>query len=181
MWIGIFTNYTTANGLVSNNVSSIAEGVDGTMWFGTSNGVSALSKSTWRSYGVRNGLVSPDVNCLLLDSIGVLWIGTAEGLAFFSAGQVHIPRNVPDSLHEQIYGMAEGGNGWLWIASASHVLQVKRSSLLGDHLVHAPSQVHFQGPDAWDLTYIGDQGRDSFGFRAAASAGVVPHPKMQVR
>ena len=132
LWNGHFTNYTTADGLVSNNVSSIAEGVDGTMWFGTSNGVSALSKSTWRSYGVRNGLASPDVNCLLLDSIGVLWIGTAEGLAFSSAGQVHVPRNAPDSLHEQIYGMAEGGNGWLWIASASHVLQVKRSSLLND-------------------------------------------------
>jgi hypothetical protein len=43
----------------------------------------------------------------------------------------------------------------------------QRDASLGDYLVHAPSQLHFQGPDAWDLTYIGDQGRDSFGFLVA--------------
>ena len=131
---GHFTTYTMANGLASNTVSAIAEGSDGTMWFGTPNGLSALAKSGWRSYTVRDGLASADVNCLLRDSTGVLWIGTAEGLAFFNAGHMQVPRRVPDSLHEPILGMAEDRNGWLWIATASHVLQVQRSSLLGDGL-----------------------------------------------
>ncbi len=131
---GHFTTYTTANGLASNTVSAIAEGRDGTMWFGTPNGLSALAKSGWRSYTVRDGLASADVNCLLRDSTGTLWIGTAEGLAFFSAGHMQVPRRVPDSLHEPIFGMAEDRNGWLWIATASHVLQVQRRSLLGDGL-----------------------------------------------
>jgi ligand-binding sensor domain-containing protein/signal transduction histidine kinase len=132
---GHFTTYTTANGLASDTVSSIAEGSDGTMWFGTPRGLSALAKNGWRTYTVRDGLSSQDVNCLLRDSTGVLWIGTAEGLAFLSAGHLQVPHGVPDWLqHEPIFGMAEDRNGWLWIATASHVLQVKRSSLMGEVL-----------------------------------------------
>jgi ligand-binding sensor domain-containing protein len=83
---------------------------------------------------VGDGLPSEDVNCLLLDATGMLWIGTANGLAFFRAGRLQVPQAVPDPLHEPIFGMAEDRNGWLWVATASHVLQVKRSSLLGDML-----------------------------------------------
>lgn len=131
---GHFTTYTKANGLASNTVSSIAEGADGTMWFGTPNGLSGLTKNGWRTYTVRDGLSSQDVNCLLRDSTGILWIGTAEGLAFLTAGHIQVPRRAPDSLREPILGVAEDRNGSLWVATASHVLQVKRSSLMGDIL-----------------------------------------------
>jgi ligand-binding sensor domain-containing protein/signal transduction histidine kinase len=129
---GHFATYTTANGLASNTVSSIAEGADGTMWFGTPNGLSGLSKNGWRSYSVGNGLFSEAVNCLLRDSAGVLWIGTGEGLALLKAGNIQVPRRVPTSLREPILGLAEGQNGELWVATASHVLQVKRNGLIGD-------------------------------------------------
>lgn len=129
---GHFTTYTTANGLASNTVTSMAEGTDGTMFFGTPKGVSELTKTGWRSYGVREGLSSADVNCLLRDGTGVLWIGTSEGVAFLRAGQVKVPPAVPDSLHQPVLGMAEDRNGWLWMATASHVLEVKRSALLGE-------------------------------------------------
>jgi signal transduction histidine kinase/ligand-binding sensor domain-containing protein len=134
---GHFTNYTTANGLASNTVSSIAEGADGTMWFGTPNGLSAMSDNGWRAYTVRDGLPSRNVNCLLRDSTGVLWTGTAEGLAFLASGHVHAARGVPDSLREPISGIADDRNGWLWIATANHVLQVKRSSLMSGSLNEA--------------------------------------------
>jgi ligand-binding sensor domain-containing protein/signal transduction histidine kinase len=126
---GRFTTYTTANGLASNTVSSIAEAADGTMWFGTPNGVSALSNDVWRSYSGRDGLSSPNVNCLLTDSTGVLWMGTANGLALLRAGKVQVPPNMPDSLHEPVFGIAEDRNGELWIATASHILQVSASRL----------------------------------------------------
>jgi ligand-binding sensor domain-containing protein/signal transduction histidine kinase len=142
---GHFTTYTTANGLASNTVSSIAEDADGTMWFGTPNGLSAFSKNGWRTYTAREGLSSPDVDSLLRDSNGVLWIGTAAGLAFLSDNQIHVPRAVPDSLHEPIFGMAEDRHGWLWIATASHVLKVKRSSLMTDAL--GDGDVRGYGPE----------------------------------
>src|SRR5262249_13251151 len=104
---GRFTTYTIADGLASNTVTSIAEGGDGTMWFGTPNGLSAFTKSGWRTYSVRDGLSTQDVNCLLQDSAGMLWIGTAEGLAFLKGDHIHVPRNVADSLHEAVFGIAE--------------------------------------------------------------------------
>jgi ligand-binding sensor domain-containing protein/signal transduction histidine kinase len=131
---GQFTTYTTANGLASNTISSIAEQADGTMWFGTPDGLSAISKDVWRTYSVRDGLGSPDVNCLLVDSTGILWIGTADGLALLRAGKILVPHKMPDPLHEPIFGIAEGKNGQLWIATASHILQVSASGLADDAL-----------------------------------------------
>ena len=129
---GHFTNYTTTDGLAANTISSIAEGPDGTMWFGTPQGVSAMSRKGWRTFTTNDGLPSEDVNCLLQDSTRILWIGTAEGLAYLSGEHVHVPRGVPESLHAPIFGIEEDKNGWLWIATASKVLQVNRSSLVKD-------------------------------------------------
>jgi len=129
---GRFTTYTTANGLSSNAVTSMAESPDGSMWFGTPNGLNVLSKGQWHVFTVRDGLASADVNCVLTGSTGVLWIGTAAGIAFLASDRVQIPRETPESLHEPIFGIAEDRSGWLWIATSSHVLRVKRSALLGD-------------------------------------------------
>jgi signal transduction histidine kinase len=66
----------------------------------------------------------------LEDSAGTLWIGTAEGPAFLKSGRVQVPPQLPEPLHEEIFGMAEDANGWLWIATSSRVLQVKRDKLI---------------------------------------------------
>ena len=131
---GRFTSYTTENGLASNTVSWIAEGVDGTMWFATPSGLSALSNGEWRTYKNQNGLPSENLNCLLEDSKHVLWIGSAAGLAFINSNGLQVPRGVPESLREQIFGIAEDRGESLWIATASHILRVKRDKLLGGGL-----------------------------------------------
>jgi signal transduction histidine kinase/ligand-binding sensor domain-containing protein len=127
---GRFTTYTTANGLASNTVGAIEESSDGAMWFATPNGLNALSKDRWRVYTGRDGLPPGNVNCLLEDSTGVLWIGSSEGVAFLTSGQIHVPRDVPESLHDPVFGAAQDKNGWLWIATSSHVLRVNREKLL---------------------------------------------------
>ena len=127
---GRFTTYTTANGLASNSVGAIEESSDGTMWFATPNGLNALSKDGWRVFAGREGLPPGNINCLLEDSTGVLWIGTSEGVAFLDAGRIHVPRDVPDSLREPVFGLAQDRNGWLWMATSSHVLRVNREKLL---------------------------------------------------
>ena len=55
---------------------------DGTMWFGTPNGLSAFSRGRWRTYTTRDGLPSNDITTVFEDRHGVLWVGTALGLAF---------------------------------------------------------------------------------------------------
>jgi len=104
---GHFTNHTTANGLSSNTVSAIAEGADGTMWFGTPDGANSFSQGHWNTYRTTEGLPSDDVNCLFEDSTGVLWTGTSKGLAFFKTGYVQLPRGLPASLREPTLGIAK--------------------------------------------------------------------------
>ena len=128
---GSFTTYTTANGLASNTVTSIMESSNGTMWFATPNGLNSLSEGRWQVYTVQDGLPSENVNCLLEDSAGILWIGTAGGLCFLSSNsRVQVPRQAPESLNEEIFGIAEDGRGWLWIATSNHVLRAKSDQLL---------------------------------------------------
>ena len=126
---GKFTNYTFAQGLASNTVVSIIEDSNGRMWFATPSGLSSLANGRWASYGVQDGLPSENINCLLQDSSGVLWAGTASGLAFQGSAGFHVPASLPAELRAQILGLAEDRYGWLWIATSSHVLRVRRDKL----------------------------------------------------
>jgi signal transduction histidine kinase len=118
--------------LGSNSITSIVESSDGTMWFGTPNGLNALSNGHWRIYTSRDGLPPGTVNCLSQDSSGTLWVGTANGVAFIHSGAIRAPREVPESLHEQTFGIEEDKTGSLWIATANHVLRVNRDAMLRD-------------------------------------------------
>jgi len=100
------------------------------MWFATPNGLSSLFQGQWKTLTASEGLPSTTVNCLFEDSAGILWAGTSEGLAFLSAGHVQVPGNVPELLHGQIFGIAESKNGWFWIATANHVMAVRRNKLM---------------------------------------------------
>jgi ligand-binding sensor domain-containing protein len=126
---GRFTTYTSASGLASNTINSILETRDETMWFATSNGLSSLLKDQWKTITTAGGLPSATVNCLFEDSAAILWAGTSQGLAFLSAGRVHVP-DVPELLRGQVFGIAEDKKGWFWIATANHVLAVRRDKLI---------------------------------------------------
>jgi signal transduction histidine kinase/ligand-binding sensor domain-containing protein len=127
---GKFTNYSMLNGLASNSVNSIVEGHDGTMWFATPIGLSSFARERWMNRSVPDGLPSSDVRLIFEDSKQVIWIMTSGGLAFLRSGRIGLPRSLPESLHEEIFGIAEDKRGFLWFATSDHVLQVDRDRLL---------------------------------------------------
>ena len=126
---GRFTTYTTADGLPSNSVSAIAEDAEGIVWLGTPAGLSRFSSGRWTTFGEREGLPSLEVNALYAES-NVVWVGTSAGLASIVANTVQVPRTTPAVLKQPVHGMATIGIGWLWVATASHVLRVSRAALL---------------------------------------------------
>jgi signal transduction histidine kinase len=140
---GRFTNYTAASGLAANTVTSILEGQDGIMWFGTSDGLSSLSNGQWKTYTAQNGLPSTNVNCLFEDSSGTLWAGTSGGLAFFTSGTFQVPF-LPGVFREAVFGIAEDRNGWFWITTSTHVLQLARDKLIRNKL--GPGEIREYGP-----------------------------------
>jgi signal transduction histidine kinase len=119
-----FKTYTTADGLASNTVASIAEDSSGAMWFATPNGLSSLSKDRWSTYTLEHNLPSVQVNTLLVDSRGALWVGTAKGLALLEHSSIVTIPKIPSSLKEQILGITEDRSGSFWIATASRVVRV---------------------------------------------------------
>jgi signal transduction histidine kinase len=142
---GQVKTYTTADGLASNAISAIEEGADGTMWFATASGLNAFAQDQWRTLASSEGAPPARINCLMEDSANVLWIGTDAGLAFLSNGRLHIPRDMPEPLADEILGLADDGRGFLWISTTKHVVRVPRNRLLDEHV--SPGEVREFGSE----------------------------------
>jgi ligand-binding sensor domain-containing protein len=81
-WDGkAWTNFTTKEGLAGNIVYSVAQERDGTLWFGTDQGVSRWDGKTFRNLGVAQGLLDRHVYALAVAPNGDLWAGTKKGVA----------------------------------------------------------------------------------------------------
>src|SRR5581483_9438973 len=70
--------------------------------------------------------------CLTDDSAGVLWVGTDSGLACIRGGRADSAHELPPALLDEVFGIADDGRGYLWIATPNHVLRVARANLVGD-------------------------------------------------
>ena len=79
--------YSTAEGLVQNDVLVIAGDPEGGMWFGTRGGVSRLKDDTWTSYTRQEGLISDTVYAIALDTDGSVWFGTHRGACRLHEGE----------------------------------------------------------------------------------------------
>lgn len=73
-------NYTTENGLISNEVRDIHIDPYGFVWFCTGEGISKFNGNTWESFTTENsGLASNIVNCVEVDGDGNYWFGLYSG------------------------------------------------------------------------------------------------------
>jgi len=88
-----FTNFTTNEGLITNDVYSIMEDKDGHLWFGTTNGVSVYNGKDFSNFpfsviagnptvGVETNVPNPytEVWSMLQDKKGKIWLGTTNGV-----------------------------------------------------------------------------------------------------
>jgi ligand-binding sensor domain-containing protein/signal transduction histidine kinase len=137
---GSFTTYTVADGLSSNAINALCEGQDGTLWVGTPMGLDSYQGGRWRHWTTENALPSADMRTCFEDSQHVLWVTTPSGLAFLSNGQIDTPSNLPDVLHEQIYGITEDTLGYMWLSTSDHLVRVSRKALLSGSLSSADVQ-----------------------------------------
>jgi signal transduction histidine kinase len=127
-----FTTYDRRNGLPSNTVASILEAGDGTMWFGTPNGLAAFSRGGWRTYTTADGLPANEINTLFEDRQRIMWVGTANGIAMVNGGRLAHVGSAAPALRGSILGFADDPQGSLWIDTADGVLRVNREALVHD-------------------------------------------------
>lgn len=123
-----FFKLNVDNGLSQNSGTSIIQGSNGFLWFGTMSGLNRFDGYSFKTYYFNprdtNSLSSSWITTILEDENKSLWIGTRfGGLNLFnpSIGKyvhyVHNPLN-PNSLSNNIVNcLLNDGNGNLWVGT----------------------------------------------------------------
>ena len=78
-------NDTTS--LNDNNILSLLEDHEGTIWIGTRNGLNRFdaSNNTFRHFNINTGhLINNTINGIIEDDKGMLWLGTERGITWFN-------------------------------------------------------------------------------------------------
>ncbi len=118
-----FTNYTEADGLVGNSVSSVFVDAENNLWFGTNRGISKFDGTTWTTYNMDNspGLVDNSITAIFVDKDGVLWAGTDFGVSTLD-GNTWKTYTVDDGLADnRVTGINQGAEGIIWISNKDGV------------------------------------------------------------
>ena len=85
----VYKNYTTVDGLPSDNIYSVTQDGEGFIWFSTDNGVSRFDGTRFKNFSKADGVSDNDVLRTLMDSKGRLWFLTFNGkLSYYSDGRV---------------------------------------------------------------------------------------------
>ncbi|MFT6503006.1 MAG: ligand-binding sensor domain-containing protein [Crocinitomicaceae bacterium] len=114
-----FTNYTTADGLLSDNVNALDITASDVIWFGTQNGVSVFDGSNWTDHtnAIDAGLVDNNITAVLTQSNGDVWIGTDFGACIYD-GTSWTTFTTADGLgNNQIKCIEEDANGVVWFGT----------------------------------------------------------------
>lgn len=104
----------TATGLPSAVVRSILEDQEGTVWIGTTAGITALRSPPFVAYTRANGLVSQSVRSVLQSRDGRIWAGTEGGGVAVKEGAFFRP---VEALTGAVRSLAEDAAGNIWAGS----------------------------------------------------------------
>lgn len=122
--------YSTADGLLSNNLFAMAEGVKGIIWIGTTGGLNSIQDGQIKSYATKNDLDNAWIVSLHFDSRNILWIGTlGRGLYRFENGhftQYAAQQGLPDVT---INSILEDAATNLWLGSNKGIFRISRQDL----------------------------------------------------
>jgi len=111
-------------------VSSILEGRDGSLWFGTDAGLWRLQGDTFTVYDKRNGLPGDYAAGMYEEADGTLWVATNPGgLARFKDGSWAVLRAADGLLDENINTVAEDGFGSMWFSTDRGIYSVSKRAL----------------------------------------------------
>ncbi|MDG1429506.1 MAG: two-component regulator propeller domain-containing protein [Crocinitomicaceae bacterium] len=112
-----FTNYTIADGLLSDNVLSLDVDASDNVWFGTQFGVSVFDGSAWTSYTTADGIVDNNITAVFVASTGDVWVGTDFGTSVYN-GSSWISYTTADGLgNNQIKCISEDTDGDIWFGT----------------------------------------------------------------
>jgi len=123
-----FRRYGSTNGLPSSLVYTAVQAPDGTMWFGTKNGIARFDGVEFKTYrhiaNEPGSLQGNGISSLLIDTQGRLWAaGLDAGLNRLDAASGsfrhwnHDPANPASLVSEKVWALAQTADGTLWVGT----------------------------------------------------------------
>ncbi|MBI3652438.1 MAG: hypothetical protein HY231_15565 [Acidobacteria bacterium] len=120
-----FTAYSTANGLLNDNIQALLESREGDLWIGTLAGLYRMRDEQITAFNVKDGLPDNSIRALFQESAGSLWISTAAGLGRFDGDRFTAFNADAAFPFDTITTIYQGRSGDLWFGSADGLLQFK--------------------------------------------------------
>jgi signal transduction histidine kinase/ligand-binding sensor domain-containing protein len=119
--------YTTADGLVHDNVAAISQDGRGFLWFGTAEGVSRFDGYRFTTLGGAHGLPNPLVTAIVEDGAGGRWVATRGGVVQFDAsGRSRVHTLGDDPAANRIMTLYRDRNRRLWAGTQRGVFVLAR-------------------------------------------------------
>jgi signal transduction histidine kinase/ligand-binding sensor domain-containing protein len=120
---------TTANGLLSNVILSLAVAPDGDVWVGTPDGLNRIGPNGISSYTSADGLPDDFIRSVLVMPDGSAWVGTRRGLTHMDHGHFQTLTQA-DGLGSDLVGaLARAPDGDLWIATLNGLSRLHQGQL----------------------------------------------------
>lgn len=117
---GTLIRLSTAEGLIHEDVTTIAEGQQGELWFGTTAGLSRFDGKSFRNYTTAEGLAGNHIRNALRDRHGRLWFGTDNnGVSLYDPAKDRFESFTTDEglSHNKVSSIIEDNNGNIWIST----------------------------------------------------------------
>lgn len=119
---GYFKNYSTKQGLSSNQVNAILPQEDGSVWFGGDKGISVFKNEVIQNapFGTSFKLEAP-INCFYKDRKNVIWVGGQNGVCSmkkngtnYSITYYKLPAKNIGKEGFPVWSILEDNKGYIW-------------------------------------------------------------------
>ncbi len=131
-------NFTTEDGLPSENVYCVYPDRDGFLWIGTDNGIARFDGKHFKTYTSADGLADNEIFGFFQDSKGRIWLRTFSGkIGYILGGRLYNGSNdvrlQQFKFNSNIYSIAEHKDTLLIAASDGALAKYHDGKVMHDH------------------------------------------------
>ena len=119
---GVYTQFTTKNGLPDDHITALATDKEGRVWYGTYKGLGYFKDGKFTNIDSKFGLPSRQITTLMIDKSQRVWVGTNLGLGVYYNGKFENYNRKILFISKTITSIIEAQDGKVWIGTGSGLI-----------------------------------------------------------
>ena len=117
---GQFNHYSTADGLIGDNVKCVLSDQNNT-YIATNAGLSVYNGTIFNNYNTSEGLLSNSIRCMVFDTTGRLWLGVYGGVSVFDGVSFTNFTTSEGLIGGNVKDVELDAQGRVWIATSNGI------------------------------------------------------------